>query len=73
MMPSSSLQEIKEKVETLERELFLLRSVLEVLHDPIFILNPQKAFLKANPRGEEMLGYTWKELQEMVFLDLIDL
>ena len=73
VMQSPSVQEIKEKVETLERELLVLRSVWEVLQDPIFILNPQKVFLRANTRGEEMLGYTRKELQEMGFLDLIDL
>lgn len=72
-MPSPSLQEIKEKVETLEQELFLLRSVLEVFPDPVFILNSQKGFLRTNSKGEEMLGYTPSDLHEMVFLDLIDL
>jgi diguanylate cyclase (GGDEF)-like protein/PAS domain S-box-containing protein len=72
-MTSPSLQEIKEKVETLEQELFLLRSVLEVFPDPVFILNSQKGFLRTNSKGEEMLGYTPADLQEMVFLDLIDL
>jgi hypothetical protein len=28
--------------------------------------------LKVNAR-EEMLGYPWKELRQMVFLDLVDL
>jgi diguanylate cyclase (GGDEF)-like protein/PAS domain S-box-containing protein len=72
-MLSSSLQEIKQRVETLEQELFLLRSVLEAFPDPVFILDSRKGFLRTNSKGEEMLGYTREDLQGMVFLDLIDL
>jgi diguanylate cyclase (GGDEF)-like protein/PAS domain S-box-containing protein len=72
-MTFPSLQEIKERVEILERELSLLRPTLEIVPDPVFILDQKGAFLKVNPRGEEMLGYPWKELEQMVFLDLVDL
>ncbi|HSB07077.1 MAG TPA: sensor domain-containing diguanylate cyclase [Thermodesulfobacteriota bacterium] len=71
-MTFPSLQEIKERVEILERELSLLRPALEIVPDPVFILDPKGAFLKVNPRGEEMLGYPLKELDQMVFLDLVD-
>ena len=72
-MPFPSLQEIRRKVEILERELSLLRSILEISQDPLFILDQKGAFVKANTKGEEMLGYPWKELQQMVFLDVVDL
>jgi len=72
-MTFPSLQEIKQKVEILERELSLLRPTLEIVPDPVFILDQKGAFLKTNPKGEEMLGYPWKELQQMDFLDLVGL
>jgi diguanylate cyclase (GGDEF)-like protein/PAS domain S-box-containing protein len=72
-MPSPSLQEIKLKVESLERELSLLQSVFEVVLEPVLVLNHEQAFIKTNRKAEEMLGYPWKALQEMNFFDLIDL
>ena len=72
-MTFPSLQEIKERVEILERELSLLRPTLEIVPDPVLILDQKGAFLKVNARGEEMLGYPWKELEQMLFLDLVDL
>ncbi len=73
VMPSPPLQEINLRVETLERELSLLRSALEIVQDPVLVLDPKGAFLKANGKTKEMLGYTWNELEERDFFDLIDL
>ena len=72
-MPSPALQEIKLRVENLDEELSLLRSALEIVSEPVLVLSREKAFIKIVGRAEEMLGYSWKELQEMVFLDLVDL
>ncbi len=68
-MPSPSLQEIKQRVEILEKELSLFGSLLEILQDSFFILDQKGAFLRVNSVGERMLGYPWEELQKMVFLD----
>ena len=72
-MPSPSLQEIKVKVESLEKELSLLRSALEIVQDPILVLNREGAFVRTNRKAEEMLRYSGKELREMDFFDLVDL
>ena len=72
-VPSPSLQEIKQRVEALERELSLLRSIPEILQDSFLFLDQKGTFLKVNPRGEVMLGYPWEELRQMVFLDVVDL
>ena len=67
----TSLKEIKTKVETLEKEIDLQRSILEVIQDPFFILNRKGEFLKANPKGVEILSYPWNELRQMVFFDVV--
>jgi PAS domain S-box-containing protein len=72
-MKPSSLKEFKMKVEMLEKDVNLQRSVIEVIQDPFFILNRKGEFLKANPKGIEMLGYPWEELREMVFMDVVAL
>jgi len=72
-MSFPSLQEIKGRVDALEEELSLLRSVLEVVQDSLLILDRKGVFLKANEKTKAMLGYRWDELQERSFLDLIDI
>jgi len=72
-MPSPALQEIKLRVENLDEELSLLRSALEIVPEPVLVLNREKAFIKTLGKAEETLGYSWKELQKMVFIDLVDL
>jgi len=72
-MNSPSLKEIRKKLEMLEKEVNLQRSVIEVIQEPFFILNQKGEFLKANPKGMEMLGYPWEELREMVFMDVVAL
>jgi len=72
-MESPSLQEIRMKVEALEKEVHLQQSVLEVIRDPLFIVDRKGEFLQANPKGKEMLGYPWEELQKMVFIDVVAL
>jgi len=61
------------KIEMLENEINLQRSVLEVTQEPLFILNRKGEFIKANLKGMEMLGYSWEELREMVFMDVVAL
>lgn len=72
-MKSPSLKEVRTKVEDLEKEIHLQSSILEVIQEPFFILDGKGAFLKANPKGMEMLGYPWEELQKMVFIDVVAL
>jgi diguanylate cyclase (GGDEF)-like protein/PAS domain S-box-containing protein len=70
-MKSPSSKEVRVKVEALEQETHLLRSILELTQEPIFILNRKGEFIKGNPKGMEMLGYSWEDLQQMVFLDVM--
>lgn len=70
---SPSLKEIQQRIETLEREILLLRSSFEMIRDPLLLLNPKKEFLRVNPKGMELLGYSWEELSEMTFLEVIPL
>ena len=72
-MKSPSLKEIRGKVEALEGEINLQRSILEVIQDPFFILDPKEEFLKANPKGLDMLVYPWEELRQIAFIDVIPL
>jgi diguanylate cyclase (GGDEF)-like protein/PAS domain S-box-containing protein len=72
-MKPSSLKEFKMKVEMLEKDVDLQRSVVEVIQEPFFILNQKGEFLKINPKGMEMLGYPWEELWQMVFMDVVAL
>jgi len=72
-MKSFSLKEIRTKVEALERETRLQRSILEVLQEPFFILNRKGYFIKGNPKGMEILGHPPEELQEMAFMDVVPL
>ena len=72
-MQSLSLKEIRTKVEALEKEIRLQRSILEVLQEPFFILDRKGDFLKVNPKGMEILGHPPEELQQMVFTDVIPL
>ena len=55
----------------LEKEVNLQGSIIEVIQEPFFILNRKGEFLKANPKGMEMLEYSWEELREMVFRDVV--
>lgn len=72
-MNPPSLKEIRIKVETLEREISLLRPIFEAIRDPFFLLNRKGDFLKINPKGLELLGYSPEELQQMVFIDVVAL
>jgi len=72
-MNSLSLKEIRTKVEALENEIRLQRSILEVIQEPFFILDQKGDFLKINPKGMEMLGYPPEELQQRVFIDVVPL
>jgi diguanylate cyclase (GGDEF)-like protein/PAS domain S-box-containing protein len=72
-MGSLSLKEIGKKVEVMEKEISLHRSVLEVSQDPFFILDQKEEFLKANPKGMEMFIYPWEELRQMAFIDVVPL
>jgi diguanylate cyclase (GGDEF)-like protein/PAS domain S-box-containing protein len=72
-MNSFSLKEIRTKVEALENEIRLQRSILEVIQEPFFILDQKGDFLKINPKGMEILGYPPEELQQRVFIDVVPL
>ncbi len=66
-----SVKEFRMKVEMLEKEVDLQRPVIEVIQEPFFILNRKGEFLKANPKGIELLGYSWEELRNMAFIDVV--
>jgi diguanylate cyclase (GGDEF)-like protein/PAS domain S-box-containing protein len=70
-MKSPPFEEIEMKTETAEQERHLLKSIFEVTQNPLFILNRKGEFIKVNPKGMEILGYTWEEFHQMVFLDIV--
>jgi diguanylate cyclase (GGDEF)-like protein/PAS domain S-box-containing protein len=70
---SPSLKEIRIKVDALEKEVRLLRPIFEAILDPFFILNRKREFLKANPKGLDLLNYSPEELDQMAFLDVVAL
>lgn len=70
---NSSLKEIQMKREALEKELHLLWSIIEAIPDPFFLLDRKGAFLRVNPKGLALLHYSTKELQQMLFIDLVAL
>ena len=72
-MKSPSLKEIQTKLEALEREIHLQRPILEVIQDPFFILDQKEEFLKANPKGMDLLVYPWEELRQIPFIDVVPL
>ncbi len=72
-MTSPSLKEIRTKIDTLEKEIQLLRPIFETIRDPFFLLNCKKEFLKANPKGVDLLGYAPEEIEQMVFTDVLAL
>src|SRR4030043_39507 len=72
-MKTLSLKEIRTRVEALEKEIRLQRSILEVIPEPFLILDRKGDFLKVNPKGMELLGYPPEELQQKVFIDVVPL
>ena len=72
-MTSLSPKEIRTKVEALEREIRLQRSVFEVLPDPFIIFDRKGEFLKINPKGMELFGYPPEELRQRVLMDVVPL
>jgi diguanylate cyclase (GGDEF)-like protein/PAS domain S-box-containing protein len=72
-MEFPSLQESRMKVQVLEKESHLQQSILEAIRYPFFVVSRKGEFLQANPKGMEMLGYSWDELQKMVFIDVVAL
>jgi diguanylate cyclase (GGDEF)-like protein/PAS domain S-box-containing protein len=70
-MKTSSLKEIKMKVDRLEKEVILQRSIIEAIQEPFFLLNRKGEFYKINSNGMEILGYPWEELREMMFMDVV--
>ncbi len=55
------------ETEKLEKETPLLKSILEAVQDPFFILSPEGEFLMANSRGMEILKLAREELQGRIF------
>jgi diguanylate cyclase (GGDEF)-like protein/PAS domain S-box-containing protein len=72
-MTFPSLKEIRAKVEALEKEIRLQRSIFEVIPEPFLILDRKGDFLKVNPKGMELLGYPPEELQASVLMDVVPL
>jgi diguanylate cyclase (GGDEF)-like protein/PAS domain S-box-containing protein len=59
--------------EVLEREIRLLKFILETIRDPFLVLNRKGEFLKVNPKGSALLDYSPEELQQMDFIDVVAL
>ena len=72
-MKTVSLKEIRTKVEVLEKEIHLQRSVLDVLPDPFLILDRKGEFLKVNPKAMDLFGYPPEELRQRVLMDVVPL
>ena len=72
-MTFPSLKEIRTRVEALEKEIRLQRSVFEVIPEPLVIFDRKGDFLKVNPKGMELLGYPPEELQQRVLMDVVPL
>ena len=70
-MKSSSLREVRSKVKALEQETRLQSSILETIQDLFYILDQKGKFLKANPRGIEILGFSWEELSQKVLMEVV--
>jgi len=70
-MKSSSLKEIRIKLKGLEKKVPLPVSILEAIQDPFVILSQKGEFVKVNPKGLEILGYSWEKLQKMAFIDVV--
>jgi len=68
-MKTPAVKEIKTKVKTMEKEIQLQKSILDVIQDPFFILNQKGEFLNANPKGLEIFGYPLEDLRQMIFID----
>jgi diguanylate cyclase (GGDEF)-like protein/PAS domain S-box-containing protein len=72
-MKTLSLKEIRTKVEALEKEIRLQRSIFEAIPEPLFILDRDGEFMKINPKGMEILGYPPEELQQRALMDVAPL
>lgn len=70
-MKSLAIEQIRTRVESLEQEIKLQKTILEVIQEPIFVLNRKREFLKTNSKGLEVLGRPWEELREMAFTDVV--
>jgi diguanylate cyclase (GGDEF)-like protein/PAS domain S-box-containing protein len=70
-MKSSSSKEVRSKVKALEQETRLESSILETIQDLFYILDQKGKFLKANPRGIDILGFSWEELSQKVLIDVV--
>jgi diguanylate cyclase (GGDEF)-like protein/PAS domain S-box-containing protein len=70
-MKSPSLKEIRMKVRGLEKKAPLQTSILEAIQDPFVILSQKGEFININPKGLELLGYSWEELQKMALVDVV--
>jgi diguanylate cyclase (GGDEF)-like protein/PAS domain S-box-containing protein len=70
-MRSPSLKEIRMKVKGLEKKAPLQVPILEAIQDPFIILSQKGEFIKVNPKGLEILGYSWQELQKMALIDVV--
>jgi len=70
-MKSTSPKEVQMKVKRFEKKPPLQVSILEAIQDPFFILSQKGEFIKVNPKGLEILGYSWEELQKMALIDVV--
>jgi len=72
-MNPPSLKAIQMKVDALEREIHLLRSIFETIRDPFFVLNRKGEIIKANSKGLEILGGSHEEVLKTGFMDRVTL
>ncbi|OGP70230.1 MAG: hypothetical protein A2W09_08005 [Deltaproteobacteria bacterium RBG_16_50_11] len=70
-MKKSSAKGIQQRMDILEKELDLMKSLFEWIPEPLLILAPKGAILKVNRKAMEMLGYGMEELQHMGLFDLV--
>jgi diguanylate cyclase (GGDEF)-like protein len=52
------------KLETLKKEIPIVSPIIDAIQDPFFILSPQGVVLLSNPKGMELFGASWEELEQ---------
>ena len=61
------MEEIRTALEPSSKKSLLVRSIVEAIQDPFFILGPGGGVLLSNARGLAFLGYSWDEFQKGAF------
>jgi diguanylate cyclase (GGDEF)-like protein/PAS domain S-box-containing protein len=70
-MKTPSTKEIRMKGKIPEQKLPLQVSLLEAIQDLFFIIGQRGEFVRVNPKGLEILGYSREELRKVSLIDVM--